>query len=431
MRNGWQDDRAMAGGGKVGYVGGAPQQSAEHPRADLDALERDLASVRRPLEEATTLPGRLYHDPAIYEQEIRRIFTAMWLCVGREQDVEKPGDYVTRTIGSESVIIIRDARGEAHAFHNVCRHRGSRLLTEPSGCGLSSIQCPYHAWTYDLDGSLRGAPHMEEARNFDRREFSLNPVRLERWDGFLFINLDPQAEPLPKFLGEMGTHFSRYGMGRLRRGKRITYTVNSNWKMLAENYSECYHCFLIHPELNRVSHYLSGEIELENRATVGGWMELREDEFNSMTISGVTRRPPIPGIDPADHRRIHYYIVYPNLLLSLHPDYVMTHTVWPAGPGQSQVINEFLFDPEEVARDTFDPSDAVSFWDLTNKQDWKACELAFEGTKSKGYERGRLSPLEWMVHIFDNFVADRLIGHRAGETPGPREIGAHREAATR
>ncbi|HEX9426800.1 MAG TPA: aromatic ring-hydroxylating dioxygenase subunit alpha [Candidatus Polarisedimenticolia bacterium] len=411
MNKGWQTERAMAGG-TGGVHGGAPQQAAEAPRVDLAGLDRDLASVRLPLQEASTLPGRMYHDPAIYAEEIRKIFSQMWLCVGREEDIAKPGDYLTRSIGDESVIIMRDARGQVNAFYNVCRHRGSRLLSEPCGQGLSSLQCPYHAWTYELDGSLRGAPHMEDAKNFDKKNFALNQVRLDQWDGFLFINLDPKAAPLRDFLGEMATRFSRFGMGSLRRGKRINYTVDTNWKMLAENYSECYHCFLIHPELNRVSHYLSGSMDLDTPAAVGGYMELREDEFNTMTLSGRTPRPPLPTIDAEDQRRVHYYIVYPNLLLSLHPDYVMTHTVWPSGPGRSEVTCEFLFDAREVAKPGFDPSDAVDFWDLTNKQDWKACELAFEGTRSKGYERGRLSSLEWMVNIFDRFVADRLTGAR-------------------
>ncbi|HEU4400831.1 MAG TPA: aromatic ring-hydroxylating dioxygenase subunit alpha [Candidatus Polarisedimenticolia bacterium] len=411
MDNGNREVRAVVGGGTSDGLCGAPLSSGLERPVVAD-LERDLATVRLPLDQASTLPGRFYHDPAIYQEELRRIFSSMWLCVGRDEDVAKPGDYMTRAIGSESVIVMRDARGEVNAFHNVCRHRGSRLLTEASGTGLSKIQCPYHAWTYDLDGSLRGTPHMEDARDFDRRRFSLNPVRLERWDGFLFISLDPRAPALSEFLGEMGRKFARYGMGDLRRGRRVTYTVQSNWKMLAENYSECYHCFLIHPELNRVSHYLSGSIDLTNQATVGGWMDLREDEFNSMTVSGKTARKPLPALDAEDQRRIHYYIVYPNLLLSLHPDYVMTHTIWPDGPGRSEIICEFLFHPDEMARPGFDPSDAVEFWDMTNKQDWRVCELAWQGTSSTGYERGRLSSLEWMVHIFDNFVADRLTGRK-------------------
>jgi Rieske 2Fe-2S family protein len=379
-------------------------------------IERELASVRRPLQEASTLPGRFYHDPAIYRQELQTIFAKMWLCVGREEEIEKPGDYVTRTVGGDSVIVVRDTGGRINAFHNVCRHRGSRLLSESSGSGLRHLQCPYHAWTYGLDGALRVAPHMEDARDFDRSQFGLNRVRLERWDGFLFINFSDDGPDLMQFLGEMGTKFARYGMGGLRRGKRIDYTVATNWKMLAENYSECYHCALIHPELNKVSHYTSGETDLVNQATVGGWMDLRKDEYQTMSLTGRSNRPPFKGIAPEDHRRIHYYIVYPNMLLSLHPDYVMTHTVWPDGPGRSAIVCEFLFDAEDVDRPDFDPSDAADFWDLTNRQDWRACELAYQGTQSGGYTKGRLSSLEWMVHIFDNFVADRLAG-RTEPTP--------------
>ena len=395
-------DTVRGGAARQWTAGPVPLSPAE--------VERELASVRRPLQEASTLPARFYHDPAIYAQELQTMFSRMWLCVGREEDIEKPGDYLTRTVGDESVVVLRDAGGDLNAFHNVCRHRGSRLLSESSGSGLKHVQCPYHAWTYGLDGALRAAPHMEDAREFDRQKFGLNRVRLERWDGFLFINFSNEGPGLMEFLGDMGTKFARYGMGGLRRGRRIDYTVATNWKMLAENYSECYHCALIHPELNKVSHYTSGETDLVNQATVGGWMDLRKDEYQTMSLSGKSNRPPFKGISPEDHRRIHYYIVYPNMLLSLHPDYVMTHTIWPSGPGRSDIVCEFLFDRDEVARPDFDPSDAVDFWDLTNRQDWHVCELTFQGTQSGGYTKGRLSSLEWMVHIFDNFVADRLAG---------------------
>jgi phenylpropionate dioxygenase-like ring-hydroxylating dioxygenase large terminal subunit len=378
--------------------------------SSLPDLERELATVRLPLEEATTLPGRLYHDPEIHRRELRDIFSTMWLCVGREEDVERPGDFLTRTVGPESVIVVRDADGRIHAFHNVCRHRGSRLVTESSGAGLKSFLCPYHAWTYGLDGALRVAPHMDDARGFDRTQYGLNRVRLERWDGFLFINFSGEGPSLMEHLGEMDTKFARYRMGDLRRGKRIAYTVDTNWKMLCENYSECYHCALIHPELNKVSYYTSGEIDLINPATVGGWMELRKEEYETMSLSGKSNRPPLRGLPPEDLRRIHYYILYPNMLLSLHPDYVMTHVIWPQDVGRCEVICEFLFDADEVRRENFDPSDAADFWDLTNRQDWRACELTYQGTLSGGYTKGRLSTLEWMVHIFDNFVADRLLG---------------------
>jgi Rieske 2Fe-2S family protein len=397
---------------------GAIPPAASSPAARTAELERELETIRRPLEEATTLPGFFYTDPAIHQAEIERIFTKMWLCVGREEDLPAAGDYIVRDIGAQSVIVLRDRDGALRAFHNVCRHRGSRLRNDASGSGLKGIQCPYHAWTYELDGSLRAAPHMEDARNFDKRAFGLNPVRIDTWEGLVFVSLSADEPPLREFLGEMTTKFERYGIGRMRRGRRIVYDVASNWKILAENYSECYHCALIHPELNRLSHYTSGEIDLINQATVGGYMELRQDEFQSMTVSGHSARPPFPGIDAEDRRRIHYYIVFPNLLLSLHPDYVMTHVVWPQGPGRSEIVNEFLFAADEVAKPGFDPSDAVDFWDMTNRQDWKACELTQMGVASRGYDRGRLSSLEWMVHIFDNFVADRLLGRTRPTQPG-------------
>jgi Rieske 2Fe-2S family protein len=382
----------------------APSGTILDPRRISD----DLASVRAPLDEATTLPGRYYHDPAVLREEMRRIFSSMWLCVGREADLARPGDFLTRSIGDESVLLARDASGRLGAFYNVCRHRGSRLIDAPRGSGLGLIQCPYHAWSYELSGALRSAPHMDEVKGFDRAAWPLHRVRLATWSGFVFVTLAPEAPPLETHLAEMAHYFDRYGMERLRSGRRIAYRVASNWKILCENYSECYHCALVHPQLNRVSHYRSGEIDLVNGATVGGYMELRESEFNTMSTSGRTERRPFASITADDLRRIHYYIIFPNLFLSLHPDYVMTHVLWPRGTGETDIECEFLFDPDEMARPGFDASDAVAFWDETNRQDWSVCERAQLGTASASYDRGRLSRLEWMTHIFDNFIADRL-----------------------
>ncbi|HUD72240.1 MAG TPA: aromatic ring-hydroxylating dioxygenase subunit alpha [Dongiaceae bacterium] len=377
---------------------------------DRRAAEADLQSVYAPLDEATTLPGRYYHDPAILREELRLIFDEMWLCIGRSEDLANPGDFVTRSIGPESVVATRDGAGALHAFHNVCRHRGARIVDAARGSGLARFQCPYHSWTYDLTGALKSAPHMEEVQGFDRSRYPLHRVRLAEWDGFLFVTLSPRTPPLEQHLGEMAGYFDRYRIGGLRRARAMTYSVAANWKTLCENYSECYHCFLVHPQLNRVSHYRSGQIDLINPATVGGYMELREPEFQTMSKSGSTSRRPFGSITPEDHRRIHYYILYPNLFISLHPDYVMTHTLWPEAPGRTRIECEFLFDPAEMARDGFDPSDAVDFWHDTNLQDWSVCERTQLGTGSMAYDRGRLSRLEWMTHVFDRFVADRLLG---------------------
>ena len=375
---------------------------------DPSDAARELATVRAPLDEATTLPGRYYHDPAILAEEMRRIFSTMWLCVGRVADLARPGDFLTRTIGRESVLVLRDAQSRLQAFYNVCRHRGSRLVDEARGSGLGRILCPYHAWTYDLDGALRAAPHMDEVKGFDRTRHPLRPVRHATWSGFVFVTLDERTPPLERHLGRMADYFRRYPLEALGTGKTVSYTVASNWKILCENYSECYHCALVHPQLNKISHYRSGQSDLVNEATVGGYMELREAEFHTMSLDGRARRRPFPGIEPEDLRRIHYYIVYPNLFLSLHPDYVMTHLLWPLDPGRTEIECAFLFHPDEMARPGFDPSDAVDFWDATNLQDWKVCERTQLGVQSSSYDRGRLSLLEWMTHHFDRFVADRL-----------------------
>src|SRR5260221_662721 len=271
-------------------------------------------------------------------------------------------------------------------FWNAC------ALPSPAAILVSTTENGTMKDDEGLAGDLRSvkAP-LDEATTLPGRFYhdpAILRAGMERWAGFLFVTLSADAPPLIPHLGEMAHKFDRYRMADLKRGRRIAYTVGANWKILAENYSECYHCFLIHPELNRVSHYRSGEMDLVNAATVGGYMELREDAFNTMSLSGHTARRPIATIEPQDLRRIHYYIVYPNLFLSLHPDYVMTHTVWPDGPGRSEVLCEFLFEPEEAARAGFDPSDAVDFWDLTNRQDWKAGERAQLGGQSASYDRG-------------------------------------------
>ena len=396
-----------------------PASYARRPSAGN--LEIDLASVRLPIERASTLPGFCYHDAGVFEREVETIFSDMWVCVGRAEELPEPGDYLNLKLGRERILLVRDTSGLLNAFYNVCRHRGSVLITEERGRGLRGIQCPYHAWTYALDGSLRKAPHMEESRDFDTRQFGLNRLRLEAWEGFLFVSLRPDITPLRDHLGALAARFASHRMGDLKRGRLARYTVEANWKILCDNYSECYHCALIHPELNRVSHYRSGQIDLINDAVVGGWMELRQADFQTMTLSGRTGRPPIEGLDPEERGRIHYYIVYPNMLLSLHPDYVMTHVLWPLSPGRTEVVCEFLFDPQAMTQPGFDPSDAFDFWDLTNRQDWRACELTQMGVQSAGYDRGRLSPLEWMTHAFDNFVADRLTGsHRSPEVVGYR-----------
>ncbi|CAN5822025.1 aromatic ring-hydroxylating dioxygenase subunit alpha [soil metagenome] len=369
----------------------------------------EVAPVRQPVGSAHLLPPRVFHDPAIFAYEQEAWFATTWLCVGRDEDVAEPGTYLLARAAGESVMVVRGRDRRLRAFNNVCRHRGATILDDPEGISgrVVRLQCPYHAWTYDLDGSLRRAPHTEQIEDFASADYGLHSVRLETWQGFVFVNLSAAAPALTEYLADLPAHVERYAVGRLLRGRRIEYDVAANWKVIAENYSECYHCPGVHPQLNKLSPYDRGQ-NLESKGPwAGGWMELI-DEAHTMSTDGASHgRPPLAGISTEDQRKIFYFVLWPNLLISLHPDYVMTHQVWPVDAEHSRVICEWFFEPETMAAPDFGPSDAVDFWDLTNRQDWAVCERQQEGTRSRAYVAGRYSRMEDMVHAFDLMVADR------------------------
>ncbi len=365
----------------------------------------DVAAVRLPVDRASMLPPRAFHDPAIFDFEQSAWFGSSWLCVGREEDAARPGEYFVARPAGESVMVVRGEDEALRAFHNVCRHRGSRILTEDAG-RVVRFQCPYHAWTYELDGTLRRASHTDELIDFEPEHNGLVPVRLSTWQGFVFLTLDPGAPELETGLADFWSHIDQFPIASLRRARRIEYEVRANWKVIGENYSECYHCPGVHPQLNRLTPYDQGRNLESNGPWAGGWMELA-GEADTMSVDGHRHgRPPLPGLTAEDQRRIYYFVVWPNLLLSLHPDYVMTHQVWPIDAEHSRVICDWLFDPATLAAADFDPSDAIDFWDLTNRQDWRVCELQQEGTASAAYTPGRYSLMEDMVHAFDVMCAD-------------------------
>ncbi len=386
-------------------------------RSPVSAAE--VAAVRQPVDEASLLPPRVFHDPEVLVFEQEAWFARSWLCVGREEDAAEAGQYFLATIAAEGVIVIRGRDGELRAFHNVCRHRGSLLVTEPAGRQVR-FQCPYHAWTYELDGRLLRAKHTETLIDFSAEEQSLLPVALQTWQGFVFLALEPEGVMLADHLADLPGHVARFAMCDLRRARRIEYEVGANWKVIAENYSECYHCPGVHPQLNRLTPYDQGRNLESEGPWAGGWMELVGDA-DTMSTDGATHgRPPLPGLAAEDERRIYYFVLWPNLLLSLHPDYVMTHQVWPIDAERSRVVCEWLFHPETMTRADFDPTDAIDFWDLTNRQDWRVCELQQQGTRSRAYVAGRYSLMEDMVHAFDLMVADRYAGDGVTSRFGPR-----------
>ena len=331
---------------------------------------------------ATTLPGRYYTSPEIFAAEGERIFARAWLCIGRAETIPEPGDYVLAEVAGESVIVLRDRSGELRAFYNVCRHRGTRLCEAARDRFSETIQCPYHAWTYRLDGQLIGAPHMHEVEGFAKQDHPLHAVALETWAGFVFINLAGEPEPFARAFAPLVGRFARYNLPALVSVRRIEYDVRANWKLILQNYNECLHCPTIHPELSTKLPYASGANDLIDGPVLGGYMEIKAPHA-SATMSGRACGLLLGDLPPDDRRRAYYYSIFPAMMLSLHPDYAVFYTVWPKAPAESRVVCEWLVHPDSAASPGYNIADAEEFWDRTNREDWHICEQSQLGVGSR------------------------------------------------
>jgi Rieske 2Fe-2S family protein len=347
---------------------------------------------------AKTLPQRYFVSSEIFAKEQALIFSTQWMCVGHQSEIAKAGDYFVREVAGESLIIVRDKRGETHGFFNVCRHRGTRLCEERNG-HFSAIQCPYHAWTYGLDGKLIGAPHMDDVPGFVKGDYSLHAVNLALWEGFIFVNLMGAPEPLEEWFAPLVGKFTHWNLPKLRSAKRTEYDVRANWKLIFENYSECYHCPGVHPMLSKVSPYDSAENDVCEGPFLGGFMSITKG--GGLTMSGKACALPVGDIRSEDHARVFYYSIFPNMLLSLHPEYVMVHQLWPKSPERTLILCDWFFHPEAFDRGDFHPSDAIDFWDMTNQQDWHVCELSQQGIASRAYQPGPYSARESIPAAWD------------------------------
>jgi phenylpropionate dioxygenase-like ring-hydroxylating dioxygenase large terminal subunit len=355
-------------------------------------------SVKTP---AKTLPARYYTDPRLFDEEIERFFGQRWFCAGRADAIPNAGDYFLRQVAGESLVVVRDQR-DVRAFYNVCRHRGTRLCAEAEGRFEGRILCPYHGWTYGLDGRLIGAPHMEGV-GFAREDYPLHAVPAALWDGHIFLHLGKKPQPLARQLGALPKKFAPWQMEELRLGRRIVYDVKANWKLVVLNYNECLHCPLVHPGLNRLTDYLGADNEPPSAAYIGGAMGF-SGGAQTMSDDGRLRRPYLPGLDDFQRRHVYYYAIYPNLLLALHPDYMLIHTLWPRTVDRTEIVCEWYFHPAELAKPGFDCRDAVSFWDRTNREDWHIVEQSQLGIQSRAYTPGPYSRREELLAGFDEIV---------------------------
>ena len=355
----------------------------------------------------TTLPREYFTSPELFAQELENIFYRRWLCVGRADQLPNPGDYFVQDVGRESVIVLKDEGGTFRAYYNVCRHRGTRLCEEHSGQFSETITCPYHLWAYGLDGRLIGAPSTHDIKGFNKVNYPLHRVAVDTWEGFLFIDLSGKASPLIESFEAIHERASLYNLPNLQRSRQIVYDVNCNWKLLVQNYSECYHCAPVHPTLARLTPPTSGENDLIEGPLLGGYMVLNEGT-GSMTMSGRSCGINVADLPDEELNRVYYYSVFPNMLLSLHPDYVMFHTLWPIDERHTRILCDWLFHPDSLNNPKFDPEDGIAFWDMTNRQDWHICEQSQRGVESRSYVPGPYSARECLSAQFDREVVRSL-----------------------
>jgi len=386
-----------------------------------------LARVLAPIGQARALPQEAYLSEDVFAWERRRFFEGSWVCVGRSTAAGRPGEQTAVRVGDEGVLLVRDYDGTLRGFFNVCRHRGHELLECGGTRSGRAIRCPYHAWVYGLDGRLRAAPRFGHLPSSDPVHEGLTPAPVAEWHGWIFVNASDDGRPFAEHIGSLDELVAPYEPTRLITGATHGYEVDANWKLVVENYHECYHCPSIHPELCRVTPTESGENFEPAGMWAGGSMDL-EAHAETMSLDGRSGGVPLPHVGAAARRQVFYFGLFPNLLLSLHPDYVMTHRVEPVSPSRSRIECEWLFPPEAVHRRGFDPGYAVEFWDLTNRQDWRACESVQRGVSSRGYRPGPLALKEVAVHQFLTMVAWGYV--RGGPVPPRSEAETSEEGST-
>lgn len=394
--------------------------------------EETYRATRPPVEWAVTLIPDAYRSPDFYEVEQERVFGKAWVCVGYTSQVREPGQMFVTVVGGQSLIVTRDKGSRLRAFYNVCRHRGSMLVTQDGKHDI--IRCPYHAWGYALDGRCLGTPYFKgldipeearaafdtsEAKEFRKEDYGLLQVRVDSWGCFVFVSLDPDAGPLAEWLGDLPQRFARFPLEELRLVGRKPYQIRANWKLIAENFMEYYHLPWVHPELCNVSGFK------DHYRCQGPGM------YSGMVTSPLTRDPstvdlelpPMPGLDKTERETAYWIMMFPSIALFLLPNHLFTILFRPEGPGLSMESADLLVHPEVLAAPGAEAKIAAihDFWAMVNDQDIQAVERVQRGIQAKAYPGGRLCfRFEEPVHRFQNMVIDLMTGNPR-IPPGDRE----------
>ena len=367
--------------------------------------DQPSSSARRSSGGAFSLERRFVTCRETYDRESERIFSSKWLCVARVEQLDPAGRVLPLVYEDHKFFLASDEDGQVRAFRNFCRHRGSLLVTADNCSSFGSrIQCPYHAWTYDRQGRLVSAPNMEGVSTFCSEDNGLIEIACAVYQGFVWISFQPETS-LEEFLAPVAWQFEDWGTGDLEIAATLEYDVQANWKLIFQNYSECYHCPIVHPALNRLSPYKDSSNDIDSGPILGGPMQLAEG-VETMSSDGAFVGEPLPGLSEQQLKIVNYFTIFPSMFLSTHPDYVMVHLLQRSGVRSTKVVCHLLFHSAVKESATFDPASAVEFWDLTNRQDWEVCELAQAGMEDSAYIPGPYSNLESVLAEFDRHYKD-------------------------
>ena len=398
--------------------------------------EATYRATRLPVDYASTLIPDAYVSEQFHAFEQERLFGTSWVPVCVADEVDSPGAFLVVEVGGRSVVVCRNRAGELRAHHNVCRHRGARLVTEPRGSVARFFQCPYHAWAYDLDGACLGTPlftpeagipedqrdifDMGAVKAFDKADHGLYPVRVEQWGCLVFVCLDPAAPDLLDELGDLPERLAGYRLGEQRLVRRVEYEIEANWKLIGENFMEYYHLPWVHPGLVKVSpmsahHRWQGDgmyvgfctSPIAANTDDGGWEGL----------------PPMSGLSDDDAVSARFAWVFPSLAVNALPNHTFLMLTRSTSAGHTSEVTYLLASPESLAADGADSGidQLLSFWDEVNREDIAIVERVQQGLADPAYTGGRMCyRFEESVHRFQNMVIDRLVGVRrvpAGDAP--------------
>jgi glycine betaine catabolism A len=352
--------------------------------------------------DTTTLTRDDYLSTEIYALEQQRLFHGDWFLVARSSTL-KPGNRRVFDVAGQSVLVARDLDGTIYAHANVCRHRGARLCETDSDSKQGSLMCPYHAWTYALDGRLISTPHLADGE-IDRDSLSLWSIAAREYDGFVFVCLAAEPPAFEWWLEGNGAQLvmlSRFGLADLEVARTTVSTVEANWKIIVENYQECLHCTRVHPELvDIIPLYRTGFVVEPGH--LDGGARLR-DGGNSFALGGKTSLPLLPEMRADEAEYYFGGTVFPNAFVDITGTSAIVTTMFPKGPECTEVVTEYLFAPDTIAAADFDPSPVVDFSELVAAQDYRVCEMVQRGVASRHFTSGHLTHkdelvVDWIAH---------------------------------